>query len=259
MTADTVDAHLSLAIELAKVARGIVGPYYAEGLSFEDKDDLSPVTKADRETEAALRKVINAHFPHHGIYGEEYGVERADAEFVWVLDPIDGTKAFITGKPLFATLIGLFKEGAPYVGAMDYAALDEIWLGAPGTPSTCNGQPVKARTCADMSRAWLNTTSPQMHEGLNFDRFERVRHACQHTLYGADSYHYASVARGRSDIAMEHSLQPYDYAAVVPVIEGAGGRVTDWQGNRLGLVTKGDVLAAGDPALHEKVVTLLAS
>jgi inositol-phosphate phosphatase/L-galactose 1-phosphate phosphatase/histidinol-phosphatase len=249
---------MALAMEMAQRAREIVLRHYDAALEIEDKADLSPVTQADRECEAALREMIGAKFPGHGIYGEEFGVENADAELVWVLDPIDGTKSFITGKPLFGTLIGLMKDGAPWLGVMDNPALGEVWAGGPGMPSTRNGKAVRCRPCPELSQAWLHTTAPQMHEGLNFGRFETLRHGCRHAIYGGDCYSYGQLARGRTDLVCEGSLQPYDYVALVPIVEGAGGRMTDWSGDTLGLTGDGRVIAAGDPRAHGLAVAALS-
>jgi len=238
---------LALALAMAARARGIVLRHYAEPPEVEDKADLSPVTKADRECEAALREMIGARFPGHGIFGEEFGAENAEAEFVWVLDPIDGTKAFITGKPLFGTLIGLLRNGVPFLGVMDNPVLDEVWAGAPGLGARRNGEPVRCRPCPELSRAWLYTTSPQMHQGLDFGSFEDLRHQCRHAVYGGDCYSYGQLARGRADLVCDSSMQPYDYVALVPIVEGAGGRMTDWAGRTLGLKGDGTVIAAGDP------------
>ena len=251
------DACLALAMEMADRARKVVLRHYDGALEIEDKEDDSPVTQADRECEAAMREMIADKFPDHGIYGEEYGAENTEAEFVWVLDPIDGTKAFITGKPLFGTLIGLLRDGAPYLGVMDNAALDEIWAGAPGLGATHNGMPLQTRSCPDLSGAWLCSTSPQMHQGLDFGRFEDLRRSCKHALFGGDCYSYGQLARGRADIVCESSMEPYDYAALVPIVEGAGGRMTDWAGNTLGLEGDGTVLAAGDALAHAAAVELL--
>lgn len=261
MTQPTTDALtaqcLAVAMDMAARAREIVLGHYDAALEIEDKADLSPVTQADRECEAALRELIGAKFPNHGIFGEEFGAENADAEFVWVLDPIDGTKAFITGKPLFGTLIGLLKDGVPWIGVMDNPALDEVWAGAPGIGATRNGETVRCRPCPDLASAWLYTTSPQMHQGINFGHFENLRHGCRHALYGGDCYSYGTLARGRADLVCDSSMQPYDYVALVPIVEGAGGRMTDWAGGTLGLGGDGTVIASGDPALHDQAVAAL--
>lgn len=248
----------ALAREMAATARTIVLRHYATLPDFDDKADSSPVTAADREVEAALRTLIAAKFPEHGIYGEEFGAERTDADFVWVLDPIDGTKSFISGRPLFGTLIGLLKDGLPYLGVLDMPILAETWVGVQGQGTTCNGQAVKTRACADLARAWMHCTSPAMHQGLNFDRFDQLRRRCHHTLYGGDCYAYAVVAKGRADLVCENSMEPYDYAALVPIIEAAGGRMTDWTGKPLGLHNDGSVLGAGDPAVHALALAVLA-
>ncbi len=259
MTAPVTDALMGLALEMAQAARDIVLAHYANPPAFEDKADMSPVTAADRAVEVRLRQMIADAFPDHGVYGEEMGADRADAEYVWVLDPIDGTKAFISGKPLFGSLIGLLHEGRPALGVVEMAALGETWAGAQGYAATRNGAPVSPRTCPDLARAWLHSTSPQMHTGLDFDRFERLRHACLHTLYGADCYNYAMLAAGRADLVCESSLAPYDYVAPAALVEAAGGRATDWTGRPLSLESDGRVLASGDPAAHEKALDILGA
>lgn len=257
MTSPDLDAPLALAQDLAMAARALILPRYAQGLGFETKGDASPVTEADRAAEAMMRKRINAAFPDHGIFGEEYGVEKADADFVWVLDPIDGTKSFIIGKPLFGSLIALLYQGQPVLGVMELPALAETWIGAQGHASTRNGTPVTTRRCVGLSEAWLLTTSPQMHMGRDFDRFETLRRSARHTVYGGDCQAYCSVASGRADLVCESSMQPYDYCALVPLIEGAGGVITDWRGDPLGLEGSGHVLASGDAALHERAIEVL--
>lgn len=251
-------AFLDLAQRLAEASRPVTLKYFRAGIDFDIKADASPVTVADREAEAAMRRLINQAFPDHGILGEEHGAERLDAPHVWVLDPIDGTKSFVTGKPLFGTLIALLREGRPIVGVIDMPALDERWVGAEGRPTTFNGAPAKTRPCGDLSRAWLYATSPQMFRGTEVEAFERLRGTCYTSVWGADLYAYGLLACGWTDLVCEASLQPYDYCAMVPVIEGAGGVITDWQGQPLGLESEGRALAAGDPALHAMARRALA-
>jgi inositol-phosphate phosphatase/L-galactose 1-phosphate phosphatase/histidinol-phosphatase len=203
--------------------------------------------------------MIAAHYPSHGILGEEQAPERTDAPFVWVLDPIDGTKAFVTGKPLFGTLIALVHDGRPIVGVIDMPALDERWVGGEGLPSTRNGRPARVRRCAGLETAWLYATSPQMFEGADAAAFERLRRACYAAIYGADCYAYGLLACGWVDVVCEASLQPYDYCALVPIIEGAGGIITDWEGEPLGLYSDGRVLAAGDAGAHAQALRALTS
>ncbi|MCW5699066.1 MAG: histidinol-phosphatase [Rhodospirillales bacterium] len=252
-----LDSAILLAERMADSARPITLGYFRGDLVVEDKADASPVTVADRDVEAAMRQLIESMFPDHGIYGEEHGQVRLDAEYVWVLDPIDGTKSFITGKPLFGTLIALLRDGKPVLGVIDMPALDERWVGAENRPTTFNGRIVETRRRGDLAHAWLCATSPHMFVGGDADAFERLRIQCRDAIYGADCYAYGLIANGTVDVVCEASTQPYDYCAVVPVITGAGGVATDWQGKALGLSSDGRVLAAGDPNLHASAMAAL--
>lgn len=258
MTQACLEPFIDLAERLADASGAIVRRYFRTTLEVEDKPDGSPVTVADREAEAAIRELIEEAFPDHGIVGEEYGAVRADAKYVWVLDPIDGTKSFITGKPLFGTLIGLLHEGAAVLGVIDQPVLGERWLGARGRPTTLNGRPVHVRPCGELGRAALYATSPHMFEGADKQAFARVRDAVKLPLYGADCYAYGLLACGFADLVVEASLVAYDYCGVVAVIEGAGGVITDWTGAPLGLGSDGRVVAAGDRRSHERALELLA-
>lgn len=258
MTQACLEPFIDLAERLADTSGAIVRRYFRTTLEVEDKPDGSPVTVADREAEAAIRELIEEAFPDHGIVGEEYGAVRADAKYVWVLDPIDGTKSFITGKPLFGTLIGLLHEGAAVLGVIDQPVLGERWLGACGRPTTLNGRPVHVRPCGELGRAALYATSPHMFEGADKQAFARVRDAVKLPLYGADCYAYGLLACGFADLVVEASLAAYDYCGVVAVIEGAGGVITDWTGAPLGLGSDGRVVAAGDRRSHERALELLA-
>jgi len=251
---------LALATALAEESGAIVTRYFRRALAVEDKADLSPVTVADREAEAAMRRRIKAAFPGHGIVGEEHGAERADADYVWVLDPIDGTKSFITGKPLFGTLIALLHEGRAILGVIDHPALGERWTGAAGTPTRHNGKAVRTRPCAALVGAAVYSTSPFMFaQAADAAAYERLRQGVKLALFGADCYAYGLVASGFADLVVEASLKPYDYCAVIPVVEGAGGVISDWQGRPLGLGSDGRVLAAGDGRAHAEALALLAT
>ncbi|MBI3515190.1 MAG: histidinol-phosphatase [Proteobacteria bacterium] len=252
------DREVALALELAALARPIVLKHFRQPLAVDTKADLSPVTVADRTAEAVMRTAIGRVFPDHGIIGEEHGRERADAEFVWVLDPIDGTKSFISGKPLFGTLIALTWRGRPVVGVIDMPALGECWWGADDRPSVMNGKPIRSRPCGDLAQALLYATSPHMFHGADEAAFARLAGSVRHPLYGADCYAYALVAGGWSDLAVEASLQAYDFCALVPVVEGAGGVMTDWQGRALTTASDGRVVACGDRRLLDPVLARLA-
>lgn len=249
---------VEIAHSLADAAGAVIRGYFRTPVAVDDKADASPVTVADRESEAAMRKLINTTCPGHGIYGEEYGLENTDAEWVWVLDPVDGTKAFITGKPSFGTLIALLHHGKPVLGVINQPILDERWVGVAGQPTTMNGQPVRCRPCPELSHAALYATGPEIFKGDDVPAFNRLRDTVKLTRFGADCYAYGLLALGFVDLVVESTLQPYDYLAMGPIIEGAGGVVTDWQGQPLGLKTNGHVIAAGDPRAHRAAMEVLA-
>ena len=253
-----VAAFAELAERLADAARPITLAHFRAGVAYDVKADTSPVTVADREAETVMREMIGAAFPAHGILGEEHGAEHLDASYVWVLDPIDGTKSFVTGKPLFGTLIALLRDGRPIIGVIDMPALNERWVGVEGRPTLFGGRQVRVRACDDLGHAWLYATSPQMFGASDAVAFERLRSSCYAAVWGADLYAYGLLASGRVDLVCEGSLQPYDYCALVPVIEGAGGIITDWQGAPLGLASDGRALAAGDAMLHAVARNVLA-
>ena len=252
------DREIELALALADAAGAVIRPYFRQRVEVIDKADASPVTIADRDSEAAMRRLIAERFPEHGIFGEEHGNERVDAEFVWVLDPIDGTKSFISGVPLFGTLIALLKNGAPVLGVLDQPISRERWLGVAGQPSTHNGNAIHTRACERLDAATVFSTSPDMFKGSDAEAFGRVRQGAKLMRYGGDCYAYGLCALGFVDAVVEASLKPYDFCALIPIIEGAGGIVTDWQGRRPGLVSDGRILACGDVVLHEQMLDRLA-
>jgi len=257
VTARLPDDLVVFAEKLADASGVIARRYFRSGLGIEFKPDKSPVTAADREAEAEIRKIIKAAYPDHGVVGEEHGRDRPEAEFVWVLDPIDGTKSFITGRPTFGTLIALLREGRPVLGIIDHPALGERWVGSSGRPTTMNGKPVRARACAELAMAALSASSPHYFREAA-PAFERVRLAARQTLYSGDCYAYGMIASGWSDVHVDAKMEIYDYLAAVPVIEGAGGVVTDWQGRPLTLGSGDKVIAMGDPRMHAPVMALLA-
>jgi len=254
-----LDLFLALAGDLADAAGEAIRPHFRQPIAVTDKPDLSPVTVADRAAEAAMRRLIIARFPQHGIIGEEYGPERADAEFVWVLDPIDGTKSFISGVPLFGTLIALARQGRPILGIIDQPISRERWIGAAGHATTFNGTAIRCRPCAALAAATVFSTSPDMFKGADADAQGRVAKAAKLVRFGADCYAYGLLAHGFIDLVIEASLKPYDFSAMVPIVEGAGGIATDWQGKPLSLASDGRVLVAGDVGAHREALALLAA
>jgi histidinol phosphatase-like enzyme (inositol monophosphatase family) len=251
------DDLLSLAARLADAAGAVLRRHFRAGLEADDKPDLSPVTLADREAEAVMRELLALHAPGHGVIGEELGRDRDTAELVWVLDPIDGTKAFITGKPLFGTLVALLHCGRPVLGVIDQPVLGERWVGAHGRPTLFNGHPARTRACPSLARARLSTTGPQYFTDETRRAFDRVAEKAKLLTYGGDCYQYGLVATGHIDLVVESRLALHDFAALVPVIEGAGGVMTDWQGAPLSAESAGDVVAAGDARVHGEVIAVL--
>ena len=258
MTGSVSAELVALANSLADAARPIVARYFRTPVAVADKSDRTPVTVADREAESAMRAVLARQVPAHGVFGEEHGAERSDAEYVWVLDPIDGTKAFITGLPIFGTLIALLHRGRPVLGIIDQPILGERWLGAEGQPSTLNGQPISVRACASLDRAYMYSTAPIMFAGEVEKRHAELCRQVKLFRWGGDCYAYGLLAAGHVDLVVENSLKLYDFAALAPVITGAGGLITDWRGKALDMQSDGSVLAAGDPALHRQASQVLA-
>jgi len=246
---------------LATAAADAIMPHFRTATSVETKSatGFDPVTVADRAAEAAMRRLINATYPDHGIVGEELGNERTDAEFVWVLDPIDGTRSFITGLPVWGTLIGLLQAGKPVLGMMAQPFTGErfagdgrrAWYSGPG-----GNQTIATRPCAALADASLFTTTPSIFAGADRDAYDRVERAARLARYGCDCYAYCMVAAGHADVVVEAGLQAYDIVALIPIVEGAGGRLTDWQGNSA--AGGGRVVASGDRRLHAQVLKNLA-
>ncbi|WP_420141440.1 histidinol-phosphatase [Sphingomonas sp.] len=251
------DDDLTLAQALADAAGAAIRPFFRKAFAMEAKGDLSPVTEADRAAEAAMRAILTAERPGDGIIGEEYGSERAEAERVWVLDPIDGTRSFVAGRPIFGTLVALLEAGRPVLGVIDQPIGRERWVGARGRPTTLNGAPIRARRCPTIADAHLATTGPGYFSAESYAAFERVGAAARDTLWGGDCYNYGLLAAGHLDLVVEDGLKLYDFAALVPIVEGAGGQMTDWQGRPLDRQSEGRVVAAGDPALIEPAIALL--
>jgi histidinol phosphatase-like enzyme (inositol monophosphatase family) len=251
------DDDIVLAESLADAARKAIRPYFRAEHGLEDKDDASPVTLADRAAETAMRAILNAQRPEDGIVGEEFGVERGDASRCWVLDPIDGTRSFIAGRAIFGTLIALIEDGAPVVGIIDQPIQSERWLGVVGHPTRFNGAPCTTRRCSALSVAQLATTSPHLFTQSGHARFERLRDVTRGLVLGGDCYSYATLALGQLDLVVEEGLKLHDFAALVPVVEGAGGIMCDWAGRRLGRESDGRFVAAGDPRLIDQALTLL--
>ena len=255
-----LEAELALANRLADAARAVIKPLFRQELGSERKADRTPVTEADRAAEQAMRDLIAAAFPDDAIHGEEFGATLGKSGRTWVLDPIDGTTAFMAGRPIFGTLIALVKEGWPVLGLIDQAILDERWIGITGKPTTLNGQPVRTRLCPSLAQAALATTGPHYFDDHQGEHFMALAGKTDHKrmVMGGDCYNYAMLASGHLDVVCEANLKLHDYAALIPVVEGAGGMMCDWNGDPLHAASDGHVLALGDPARLEDVIEALA-
>lgn len=242
-----------LAHYLADEAGAIIRQYYRQPFDVKSKSDESPVTIADKSVEQRLRAIIKAKRPEDGIIGEEYGIKEAKNQYTWVLDPIDGTKSFVIGRPTFGTLIALCENGIPILGVIDQPILGERWIGAHDQETLFNGKPVKTRRCVDLSQARLASTSPNQLE----QEWTTLRQACNFMVWGGDCYSYGLLSMGGLDGVIETQLSTYDYIAMPPIIEGAGGHICDWGGKALDINSDGMVCAIGDIALKDQLLDLL--
>lgn len=256
--------------ELADAATKAILPHFRKSISVENKlsDGFDPVTAADKAGEAALRELITQKYPDHGILGEEYGNTNLDAEHVWVLDPIDGTRTFISGVPVWGTLIGHKKSGKAEIGMMCQPFTRERFSGDGSNAwyqrtddlkkealAQNEKTTLKTRRCSSLSQATLFTTAPNMFSHSEIEAYRNIESQVQLTRYGIDCYAYCMVASGHVDLVIESGLNAYDIAALIPIIEGAGGMVTTWDGGNA--IDGGSIVASGDPSLHEAVLKLL--
>jgi histidinol-phosphatase len=257
-------ALLDFAHELADLAGTVIRPYFRKSLSVANKaesGDFDPVTAADRAAERAIRKAVAQRWPEHGLIGEEYGHTREDAPLRWVIDPIDGTRAFIMGSPLWGTLIGLLDQDEPILGLMDQPFTFERFWSGPRQSYLRNAdgktRRLKTRACPDLADAVLTTTHPDLFaRGKEEKAFARLKSKVRMTRFGGDCYGYCLLAAGFVDAVVETGLKPHDIVALIPIIERAGGRVTTWTGEPA--TNGGRIIAAGDARLHEQAMDVLA-
>ncbi|WP_416898001.1 MAG: inositol monophosphatase family protein [Minwuia sp.] len=245
------------AAELADELGAFIRPLFRRPLDIVSKADESPVTEADRGAEQVMRKLINARFPDHGIVGEEFGAENADAEFVWHLDPIDGTKSFISGSAQFVTLIALTRHNRPVLGVINQPVNNERWIGIEGQKTTFNGKPVSVRKCPDIADATLYTWGAEILYGPRGPAVKSLIETVRLTRFSADGYAYGLLALGFVDIVADEGMKPHDYLALAPVVKGAGGHITDWQGREIEFGIGEKTLAVGDRTLHEAALNIL--
>ena len=251
----------SFAVELAHAASRVTLSAFRGDHDCIDKGnngEFDPVTRADRDAEVVIRRLIADRYPDHGVIGEEYGADQPDAEHVWVLDPIDGTRAFVAGIPLWTTLIGLRVKGQPQVGVISQPYLGELYIGGPsGAHLLSRGlqQPLKTRQIDALTEAVIATTSPDIFTGAELGAWTQVRATARLTRYGCDAYAYALLAAGHVDLVAESGLKPWDYTALIPVIEASGGAVSNWRGEAVD--GSGQILAVGDKRIRSQALVTL--
>jgi histidinol phosphatase-like enzyme (inositol monophosphatase family) len=259
------EATLAFAHRLADASGEVIRPYFRKRIEITNKGAngpkpfFDPVTEADKNAESAIRALIKSERPTDSILGEEHGHESGTSRLTWVLDPIDGTRAFITGRHTWGTLIALCEDGEPVLGIIDQPILGERFVGVPDKSeliTAAGTQPLRTRPCATLASAVVSTTHPWGYFNRNQRAaFEGVCNAARMSYFGGDCYGYALLAMGFIDVIVEGRLAPWDVAALIPVIENAGGMVTDWDGNRF--KNRGSVIAAGDKRVHAEVVKML--
>jgi inositol-phosphate phosphatase / L-galactose 1-phosphate phosphatase / histidinol-phosphatase len=253
-------ADITLAARLADAAGAAIRPFYRAAFRHEAKGDASPVTEADRAAEAAMRAILDAECPDDTIIGEEYGTKDGTSRRTWVLDPIDGTVSFMAGRPIFGSLIALLQDGFPVLGIIDQCISGERWIGAAGRETTLNGKPVRTRPCRKLSDAVLASTGPQYFDNHSSEHFMALaaKTAYKRMVWGGDCYNYGLLASGHIDLVVESGLKIHDFAALVAIVEGAGGIMCNWNGDPLHAGSAGDIIALGDPARLEDVLEGLA-
>jgi histidinol phosphatase-like enzyme (inositol monophosphatase family) len=246
--------------DLAEVAGANARRHFRKSHNLAYKGDTTPVTQADREIETALRRMIYEAFPDDSIIGEEFDTHKGDSAHTWVIDPIDGTKAFATGRATFATLIARCRDGVPETGMIDQPVMEDRWLSVDGKTSYFNGELCKTTGCERLDEARLHITSPvQMLKATSGTQLEQLKQACALCIYQGDSYAYGLLASGHLDVCLETGLAPHDFLAAVPIVHGAGGAISDWAGRDLYIESGGDVIAASTPALHHQTSRFLRS
>ena len=248
----------ALANRLADAAGEIIRPYFRAIDTSETKADESPVTAADRAVEMRIRDILSEERPQDGIFGEEFGVKKSESGLTWVIDPIDGTKPFISGRATFGTLIALCDEDEAILGVIDQPIVKDRWVGIQGEETLHNGQVCKVRTCPSLKEARCSSTSPGMFFHREADFIKKWKEQVHFITWGGDCISYGLLASGHLDLVIEADLKPYDFLAHIPIIEGAGGRMCDWQGQPLGLSSGKEVIAVGDLALLEGALRLVS-
>ncbi len=249
---DSYLKYLETATLVANKAREIIRQRFRTRSEIDIKSDGSPVTPADLEVENIARGVILDTHPEHEFFGEETGHTGHSNEWLWVIDPIDGTRSYASGRPTFGTLIALLHRGLPVIGILDQPILSERWIGVVGRTTTLNGSPCIPSSVQSIARTRLSITSPDMFDNTQRVKVDALTEQCGFRSFGGDCYNYGLLASGYCELVCEASLKPYDYCALVPIIEGAGGAISDWHGQALDINSCGEVLAAANSQLLEQ-------
>ncbi|MCK5296976.1 MAG: histidinol-phosphatase [Alphaproteobacteria bacterium] len=249
--------YIKIAEQMADASASVIKQYFRKPITVDDKADDSPVTIADKKSELAIREIIEREFPSHGIIGEEFPNKNENAEYVWILDPIDGTESFITGKPSFGTLIALMHNNDYVLGIINQPITNERWIGVKGQKTRFNGGIISVRDCSSIEKSVLYATAPKRFKGKDAAIFNALADEVKLVRYSADCYAYGLLSMGFVDIVCDAGLELYDFAALIPVIEGAGGIITDWSGSKLTKNNDGRVIATTNKTLHKKAINSL--
>ncbi|OUW96877.1 MAG: hypothetical protein CBD97_00435 [Pelagibacteraceae bacterium TMED237] len=231
--------------------------YFRKKLDIENKDDESPVTIADKETEEIIRELIKKKFPNHGILGEEYENENLDSEFIWVIDPIDGTRSYIAGHKDFGNLISLLHDNQPIIGIINCPAHNERWIGIKNNKTTCNGKEVSTSGVNKIENSYLFTSGIYFLEPFFKKGFEKIKEKSKYFRLGGDCYMYGMLSSGLIDIVIEDTLKAHDYMALINVVEGSGGKITDKQGKPINLQSDGSLIASSSSQLHSEIIKII--
>ena len=257
--ASPYDEYLNFANLLADESEKIIFNYFRKKIDIKNKEDNSPVTIADQKVELRIRELINSKFPSHGILGEEYESFKIDSEFVWVIDPIDGTRSFIAGHKDFGTLIALLYKNKPVIGIINCPAHKERWIGIENQQTTLNNKLISTSSTKKIEESYLFTSGIYFDEPILRNGFEKIKNKSRYYRLGGDCYMYGMLASGLIDVVIEDTLKPHDYMALINVIEGAGGKVSDKFGNDININSDGSLVASCNKSIHKDLISIINS
>ncbi len=257
--ASPYDEYLNFANLLADESENIIFNYFRKKIDIKNKEDNSPVTIADQKVELRIRELINSKFPSHGILGEEYESFKIDSEFVWVIDPIDGTRSFIAGHKDFGTLIALLYKNKPVIGIINCPAHKERWIGIENQQTTLNNKLISTSSIKNIEESYMFTSGIYFDEPILRNGFEKIKNKSRYYRLGGDCYMYGMLASGLIDVVIEDTLKPHDYMALINVIEGAGGKVSDKFGNDININSDGSLVASCNKSIHKDLISIINS